>query len=313
MRRLVAGLLLAVLAVLPAAGARAGRTVVLDSVKIAVDDKALTAREVAQLKQLQAQEYRQQYQGDELRQRLDNLDEELTQKLVEDLLLEAYAERANIEVSDKDIEERVDNILRRQPNLQELYSDEQLKSFVLKDVLRRRVLGREVDARVRVAPADVMAACRQQGQDNREVEVGHILIRDTDAAARQKLMDIRAQLENGADFESLASQYSQDPSVADNKGRLGFISRGQFVKAFEDAAFALKPGDISEPVQTRFGLHLIKVFSERSKGQVDCDHMDSVTRQLLENQVFAKRRQERLDDFLAQLRKHADIRVYDTP
>ncbi|NIR96629.1 MAG: hypothetical protein GWO39_00645, partial [Gammaproteobacteria bacterium] len=55
--------------------------------------------------------------------------------------------------------------------------DEQLKSFVLKDLLRRRVLTREVDARVRVSRADIAAACREQARDAREVEVGHILIR----------------------------------------------------------------------------------------------------------------------------------------
>jgi len=296
----------------PGLRAWAAPAMLLDQVKISVNDKAVTEREYQQLRQLQTQEYRQQFQGQELQDKLAHLDEDLTQRLTEDLLLESYAARLKIEVSDKDIEDRVDNILRRQPGLQEIYTDEQLKSLVLKDLLRRRVLAREVDAKVHVTQEDVTAACRKQTQNNREVDVGHILIRNTDAAARKELMDIRQQLLSGASFDQLALKYSQDPSVKSNKGHLGFISRGQFVKPFEDAAFSLPVGAVSEPVQTQFGLHLIKVFGQRTKGPVNCDKLDSVTQQSLENQVFAKKRQELLQTFMTRIRKQAEITLFDT-
>jgi peptidyl-prolyl cis-trans isomerase SurA len=310
MRR--AALLLAACLVCAAAGARAAPTT-LDAVRIAVNDKSLTFREVASLRQLTEQQYRQQYQGAELQQKLTQLDNELVQRLIEDLLLEAQATRLKINVSDKDIEERVDSIVRRQPSLQEQYSDEQLKSFVLKDLLRRRVLAREVDSQVHVQEDDIVAACRKQSLDSREVDVGHILLRDSDDAARAKLLAIRKELLGGADFEQLAQRYSQDPSAATNKGRLGFISRGQFVPEFEQAAFALPVGAVSEPVKTQFGLHLIKVFDQRSKGKVDCAHLDPVTHQSLENQLFAQARETQLTQFLARIRKQADIQVFDTP
>jgi parvulin-like peptidyl-prolyl isomerase len=296
----------------PAGRAWAGPTMLLDQVKIAVDDKAMTLREYEQLRRMQEQEDRQQFKGQELQDKLAHLDDDLVQRITEDLLLETYATRLKIVVSDKDIEERVDNILRRQPNLQEVYSDEQLKSLVLRDLLRRRVLAREVDSRVRVTTQDVVAACRSQTLDNRELDVGHILLRSTDDASRARLLEIRKQLVAGADFDALALKYSQDPSVSSNKGHLGFISRGQFVKPFEDAAFALPVGAVSEPVVTEFGLHLIKVFGERTKGRIDCDKLDSVTEQSLENQIFAKRRDEELHAFLTRIRKQADIRVYET-
>lgn len=289
--------------------ASAQEPVLIDRIRIAVNDKALTRREVAEIKRLRIQEIKSEHKGRELEEKLKRVEEDLTDELIEDLLLEIHAERMNIEISDKAIEERVDNILRRDPAMAGIYSEDQLKSFIVKDLLRRRVLSREVDSRIRITNADILAACRKQSRDGREVEVGHILIRESEPDALRKINAVREQLEQGADFEQMALTHSQDPSVSGNKGRLGFISRGQFVKPFEDKAFSLPVGALSEPVRTRFGWHLVKVFGERVKARLDCDDLDDVTRQSFRNQVFAKRREERLKQFLSGLRKKADIRV----
>jgi len=102
----------------------------------------------------------------------------------------------------------------------------------------------------------------------------HILIRlDKDAspaavkAAKQKLLDLRRRAEQGEDFAELAKANSQDPGSAAKGGDLGFFGRGLMDPAFEKAAFALKPGEISEPVRSRFGLHLIKL-SDIKPGRV---------------------------------------------
>ncbi len=97
------------------------------------------------------------------------------------------------------------------------------------------------------------------------LSAGHILIRvDQDASeedieeARNKIEQIRQELEQGKDFAELAREHSQCPS-ADQGGDLGSFGRGQMVPAFEEAAFAMNPGEISEPVKTQFGWHIIKV------------------------------------------------------
>jgi peptidyl-prolyl cis-trans isomerase D len=98
------------------------------------------------------------------------------------------------------------------------------------------------------------------------VRARHILIgvapnaSDKDrAAAKAKAEKILEQLKKGADFAKLAAQYSDDPGSRERGGDLGFFERGQMIKPFEDAAFALKPGQLSGVVETRFGYHIIQV------------------------------------------------------
>lgn len=98
-----------------------------------------------------------------------------------------------------------------------------------------------------------------------QADVSHILFetskRDSDAALAAA-KDARAKLLAGADFAVLAAAVSEDPSVSANKGRLGPGPRGRFDPAFEAAAFALaNPGDVSDPVRTRFGWHVIRLES----------------------------------------------------
>ena len=88
--------------------------------------------------------------------------------------------------------------------------------------------------------------------------------RDT-AHLMQDFEQIRERLKNGEDFEQLALEYSEDPSVKNNKGDLGYFTRGSMVKPFEDAAFSAKKGEIVGPIETAYGFHLIYVEDKRIK------------------------------------------------
>jgi len=94
-----------------------------------------------------------------------------------------------------------------------------------------------------------------------EIHVQHILVKTEDEAKA-----IIADLDKGGDFAAIAKAKSQDPGSAPNGGDLGFIGKGKTVKAFEDAAFALKPGTYTEkPVQSEYGWHVIKVTETRKE------------------------------------------------
>jgi peptidyl-prolyl cis-trans isomerase SurA len=80
---------------------------------------------------------------------------------------------------------------------------------------------------------------------------------------KRKLIDIRNRILSGEDFTKLAKEYSEDPSVAMNNGDMGFVGRGQMVPEFEAASFKMKPGEISMPVETQYGFHIIQLLERR--------------------------------------------------
>lgn len=111
---------------------------------------------------------------------------------------------------------------------------------------------------------------RLAGEEQRQAR--HILIElpegagaAEEAAARERARAIRQQLQNGADFAALAEAESDDPGSAAQGGDLGFFSRGFMVPEFEQAAFSLEPGQISEPVRSPFGFHIIEVTDIRAR------------------------------------------------
>ncbi len=90
-----------------------------------------------------------------------------------------------------------------------------------------------------------------------EIRASHILV-----DSEEEALKIKNELENGASFEALAKKYSKCPSK-EVGGDLGFFGKGVMVKEFEDAAFSLDVGKISEPVKTQFGYHIIKITDKR--------------------------------------------------
>jgi peptidyl-prolyl cis-trans isomerase SurA len=102
------------------------------------------------------------------------------------------------------------------------------------------------------------------------VDISHILMQITPSEqsveeAFLKISEIKTRLDNGEDFAELARQYSEDPGSAKTGGELGFVSRGTLVKEFEETAFSLEKGEISEIVQTQFGFHIIQLLDRQGE------------------------------------------------
>lgn len=93
-----------------------------------------------------------------------------------------------------------------------------------------------------------------------EVQARHILVE-----TEEKAKELAGKLKAGGDFAALAKENSKDPGSKENGGMLGFFSRGQMVPQFEEAAFNLKKGDVSAPVKSQFGWHVIKLEDRREK------------------------------------------------
>ncbi|MEN4923157.1 peptidylprolyl isomerase, partial [Achromobacter spanius] len=134
----------------------------------------------------------------------------------------------------------------------------------------------------------------------------HILIKTStvmsDELARQRLEQVRQRLVNGgAKFEEMARQYSQD-ATAPQGGELGWLNPGETVPPFEAAMNALQPGEISQPVQTPFGWHIIQVEERRQH-----DATDDLARMRARQTLFERRAQPAFEDWLEQLRAQAYV------
>jgi len=127
-----------------------------------------------------------------------------------------------------------------------------------------------------------------------KVKASHILIKVDPQAdkthrsqARGKLEKIQQKLEKGGDFAALAKEFSEGPSSA-RGGDVGYFRRGQMVKPFEDAAFALKPGEVSDIVETKFGYHLIKTVDKKPATKIAYEDIKERLQQHLKEEKVRK-------------------------
>ncbi len=126
------------------------------------------------------------------------------------------------------------------------------------------------------------------------IHARHILISD-DVNSKDKIAEIQEELKEGKDFGEIAKEISICPS-APRGGDLGEFQRGQMVKPFEEAAFALKnPGDISEPVKTQFGWHIIKLEEKHPAEKIAFEQVKAQVMQQLENEKAAAMLRERAE------------------
>lgn len=140
----------------------------------------------------------------------------------------------------------------------------------------------------------------------------HILLRPsaqlTEAAAKAKLADFKNRIEAGqADFATLAKENSQDGSAAQG-GDLGWANPGQFVPEFDEALDALKPGQISEPIVSRFGLHLIQLLERRELPLTPREQ-----REIVRNMLREKKLDESYATWLQELRARAYVEMREPP
>ena len=156
----------------------------------------------------------------------------------------------------------------------------------------------------------------QQFQQKERVKASHILVKvdekataEEKAAARKKIEGVQAKLKSGGDFAALAKENSDCPSK-ERGGDLGFFGKGQMVPEFETAAFALKPGELSGIVETKFGYHIIKGAEHQQAGVTPLSEVKDRLKSFLENQKKRELLQKKLDE----LKKGAKIeRLITTP
>jgi len=217
------------------------------------------------------------------------LDEMLYQKL---LFNQAVID--SIEVSDMQVEQILERRLRF--FIQQIGSREQLEAYYgksieeLKDefrpLIREQELSQMMEAQItrniRVTPSEVRRFFNSLPTDSiptveSETELAQIVIKppveqEEIADTRRRLNEIRERIIQGESFSTMAILYSEDPGSARRGGELGFYGRGELYPEFEATAFGLRPGEISEIIETQAGFHIIQMIERRGE-QINVRHI----------------------------------------
>ena len=249
-----------------------------------------------------------------LRQILDNL-------IDRELLLQR-AKSLKMAVPPQQVDTQMQQLVQRFPSKEAFeqaltaqnFTMDALKKDVEGQLLRQQLVKKEVLDKVNVSARDVQTFYDQHKDkyiEEEQVRARHILIRvpqevspTDDAKLKSKADDALKRAKTGEDFAALAKELSDDGSK-ENGGDLGFFPRGRMVAPFEEAVFALQPGQISEIVRTQFGYHIIKA-EERKTGkalafdEAKAQAQDDLTRE----QTY-----ERYQKYVAGLRSKAKVEV----
>ncbi len=240
----------------------------------------------------------------------EQLKDEILESLINLRLLYQHSQDKGIRIDESEVDSYYQAKVAQYPSKRDYETSIKAAGLTDADITMRirRTLGaqkfveKHIAPQVTVTDEEVQAyyeANPNEFEHNVLVHAAHILIKvspwadkETRRKAKQKLVDIRVQIEAGAGFAEMARKYSEGPSKA-NGGDLGYFGYAQMAPSFETAAFALKPGEISEVVTTQFGYHLIKVYDRRPAGKETLEEAAPILK--------SRFQRERLDTHLRQV------------
>ena len=211
--------------------------------------------------------------------------------LFEDLLFQKLllnqADIDSVEVDEAQVQSELDRRIRyfiaqigSEKKLEEYYKKpvEQIKEEFhdnIKEQLLVQQMQSKITGEVKVTPAEVRDYLEAIPKDslpylNSEVQIAQIVKKpevnaEEKERIRERLIELRNRVLKGESFATLAVLYSEDPGSSKQRGELGFLSRNDLVPEFSAAAFVLKPGEVSEIVETKFGFHIIQMIEQRGE------------------------------------------------
>lgn len=205
---------------------------------------------------------------------LDELKKIILDSLIEKELLLQESEARGIQIDPAVVEAEIDKIKNDFPDaagfeqrIEEMgYTLDFLRSEIRSNMTIEALIEQELASKVTVSEEDIKSfydANTEKFRTPERIRARHILIGNA-SGERTKIEEIRNSIQNGADFQELAKEHSDCPS-GQNGGDLGYFTRGQMVAPFEDAAFALEIGDVSDVVETRFGYHIIRLEDRQAE------------------------------------------------
>lgn len=253
--------------------------------------------------------------------RIARIEQNILKRLIEQELINQAVKEAGVVVPAEDLAKGFEEYKQR------FQSEEQFENYlkhgrVTKESIEQRIQERrslelllEKKGEMTVSDAEAQDFYTKNERFYTEkagIRASHILIKlpenatpEDDAKAMEKVKLAQERLKKGEDFEKIATEMSEGPA-ANKGGDLGFFSQGRMVKEFEDVAFKMKVGEVSEPVKTRFGYHIIKLTDRREDRKKPFEEVkEQIVKSLQNKKFFTERRK-----LLADLEKAAKIEKF---
>ena len=244
------------------------------------------------------------------------------QQLIQRRLILQEAARSGVTVSAAALDGRLDELRARFPSedaFQQSLKDsgmtvERLKEQLREQLLAQQMIDRAVRAEITVSPQEIAqqaAAHPEEAPSGDRVHALHILIRvgDEHAAgeAKKLIQDIARKAQEGADFSQLSRRYSED-AHRDAGGDMGWVAKGELMPELDSALFALSPGAVSPPIQTRLGYHLVKVLDRRTSASLSAKDAYQAVFQRIYQEKFERAFQQ----WITQLGRKAYIEILES-
>lgn len=183
------------------------------------------------------------------------------QTLIQDKVVELEAKKQKVTVETKDVDAQITKLATQyggQEGLESALASSNMTLDDLKKNMETYVLASKmIEKKLDTSDATLEAYLKENQatfDTAAQVKASHILVADKATATK-----VKKQLDEGKDFATLAKKYSTDTASAEDGGNLGYFAAADMVTEFSDAAFAMKKGEISEPVKSEYGYHIIKV------------------------------------------------------
>lgn len=246
-----------------------------------VNGKPITIEDYEREYKMQAQQAMAQYGEDFLMQKSPDgkqtMGEIMRQNTLDNMVrFEIYkqdAEEKGIKITDKDVDaeyKKMVDMYGGEEKLQDALKENNLTADQMREYMKTNLLMQQYQQKMlkELEPTEEELKKYYEGHKDefKTAEASHILVKTKEEAEA-----IKKELDGGADFAKLAKEKSLDTGSAQNGGSLGQFSPGQMVKEFDEKVFSMKPGEISDPVKTQFGFHIIKLekISNDFKGAKD--------------------------------------------
>jgi len=246
---------------------------VMDKIVVIVNDEIITQGELDKLLSGVYRRNSMKYTDAELALKMDEARRNLLGTLIQDRLLLSEAKRRNIEVEPKEVQERLNEARQRFSSEEEfeaaLVHDNltlsELEKSYKERIMRDKVIDMQTRGRISVSPKEVVDFYNDNKEgftEGEKIRLYSILIRTSDERPKEKSLElaktILSRLEEGGDFTSLATEYSNGP-YASAGGDMGWVRQGELMAKINDVVFNLNDNEISGILETRLGFHIFKV------------------------------------------------------